>query len=86
MDALYLDGDRVVLQSGRCIGCGLCVSTCPTHSLTLVRKPETEQPKVPRDIVEASLNLARSRGKLGPLSLAKMQLQSKLDRLLAAKE
>jgi hypothetical protein len=52
----------------------------------LVRKPETEQPEVPRDIVEASLKLARSRGKLGALSLAKMQLQSKLDRLLAAKE
>jgi electron transport complex protein RnfB len=86
MEALYLDGDRVVLQSERCIGCGLCVSTCPTRSLTLVRKPETEQPEVPRDIVEASLKLARSRGKLGALSLAKMQLQSKLDRLLAAKE
>jgi NAD-dependent dihydropyrimidine dehydrogenase PreA subunit len=85
MDALYLDGDRVVFNSERCIGCGLCVTTCPTHSLTLVRKPETGQPKPPRDIIEASLNLARSRGKLGPLSLAGMQLRSKLDRLLAAK-
>jgi len=36
-------------------------------------------------MTEAFLNLARERGKLGTLSLAKMQLKSKLDRRLAAK-
>lgn len=86
MEALYLEDDRVLLKSERCIGCGLCISTCPTGSLSLSRKPVSEQPKVPKDYVEANLKLARSRGKLGPLGLAKMQLKSKLDRLLAAKE
>lgn len=47
MDALTLENDQAVLNSTRCIGCGLCVSTCPTGSLTLVRKPESEQIKVP---------------------------------------
>ena len=86
MDALCLEADKVVLKSERCIGCGLCVSTCPTRSLSLTRKPEKAQPKIPRNLLEASLNLARSRGKLGPVDLAKMQLKSKMDRLLAAKE
>jgi electron transport complex protein RnfB len=85
MEALRLDDDKAVLDVDRCIGCGLCVSTCPTGSLTLVRKPDAEQPKVPRDMTEALLNLSRVRGKLGPLSLAKMRIKSKLDRRLAAK-
>jgi electron transport complex protein RnfB len=85
MEALRLDDDKAVLDVDRCIGCGLCVSTCPTGSLTLVRKTDPEQKKVPRNMTEALLNLSRERGKLGPLSLAKMQIKSKLDRRLAAK-
>jgi Fe-S-cluster-containing hydrogenase component 2 len=47
MKALIPEGEKVVLNSARCIGCGLCVSTCPTGSLTLVRKPGSEQPRMP---------------------------------------
>ena len=50
MEALTLGDDHVVLNSDRCIGCGLCVSTCPTGSLTLVRKPASQQIKVPTTI------------------------------------
>jgi ferredoxin len=85
MDAVQMHDDRAVLETDRCIGCGLCVSTCPTGSLTLVRKPHPPHPGVPKDMTEAFIRVARERGKLGPVSLVRMQLKSKLDRLLASK-
>lgn len=78
MEALRLEDEKVVLEIDRCIGCGLCVSTCPTGSLTLVRRPESEQPEVPRTMKDALVKLSRVRGKLGPISVAKMLLKSKL--------
>ncbi|MDM8551622.1 4Fe-4S binding protein [Desulfobacterales bacterium HSG2] len=85
MDALRLEDEKVVLDASRCIGCGLCVSTCPTKSLTLIRKPESEQPDVPKNMIESLVRLGRERGKLGRMSLIRMQLKSKMDRLLAVK-
>jgi electron transport complex protein RnfB len=74
-----------VLDPDRCIGCGLCVSTCPTESLTLQRKPEAEQAEIPRSMTESYIKLARERGKLGTVDMVQMQIKSKLDRLLASK-
>ncbi|MCP4695119.1 MAG: 4Fe-4S dicluster domain-containing protein [Desulfobacterales bacterium] len=85
MEALSMEDEVVVLDADRCIGCGLCVSTCPTDALSLVRKPGSRQPVVPEDMVKATIRLARERGKLGAVEMAKMQLKSKLDRLLAAR-
>jgi len=47
MQALAEDGDRVALNTDRCIGCGLCVSTCPSGALMLVRKPDSERTQPP---------------------------------------
>ncbi len=83
MEAITLDNGKAALNLDRCIGCGLCVTTCPTESLSLVRKPEAEQPYVPKDIVETTMKVGQARGKLGMPQLIGMQIRSKVDRLLA---
>jgi Na+-translocating ferredoxin:NAD+ oxidoreductase subunit B len=50
MQALSPDGDRVAQNADRFIGCGLCVSTCPSGALQLVRKPGWEEIDVPADL------------------------------------
>ncbi len=82
MGALQLDSGHSVLNPDRCIGCGLCVSTCPTDSLVLVRKPDAEQPRVPKGGIQSMIQLGRARGKLGTADLAWMLLKSKMERLL----
>jgi ferredoxin len=83
MDAIHLDDGVAILDLNRCIGCGLCVNTCPTDSFSLLRKPEAEQPFVPRNIVGTNLRLGQARGKLGKGELIGMLAKSALDRLLA---
>lgn len=83
MEALEFDNGAPLLHVDRCIGCGLCVSTCPTGSLSLVRKSEDDQPFVPKDIVDTNIRLGRARGKLKTTDLVMMMVRSKVDRLLA---
>jgi Pyruvate/2-oxoacid:ferredoxin oxidoreductase delta subunit len=78
MEALRRDDGGITLDLGRCIGCGLCVSTCPTKSLTLVRKPSPEQPDVPETMMKTFIKLAQSRGKLKPGGVLKAWLKSKI--------
>ena len=82
MEALQLEADTISLNPDRCIGCGLCVSTCPTDSIRLARKPDSEQPAVPKDIVQNLVQLGKARGKITTPGLMKMMVKSKVDRLL----
>ena len=64
MEALELGENTVALDLDRCIGCGLCITACPTESLAMLRKPESEQPEVPKNMIEAAIKLGKARGKL----------------------
>ena len=86
VDALSLDSGVAEVIVARCIGCGLCVTTCPSESLHLERKPEDQQPEIPKSNTEKYIKLAWKRGKLSPAKLAVMQIKSKFDRLVASKK
>ena len=85
MEALRLDDGIVSRDVDRCIGCGLCVTTCPTECLTLARKPDSEQIRVPRTLAQTYLRLAQSRGKLKAFEIARMAARSAADRTLAGR-
>lgn len=85
MEALELPGGTVTIDLARCIGCGLCVTTCPSEALTLQRKPEAQQPRVPRNVVELNIRMAQARGKLGPGSMIRMVARSAVDRVVSKK-
>ena len=69
-----MKGEKAALKQERCIGCGLCVSTCPAEALMLVRKPEWQQPNIPNNQRE----LFTLRSKLR--AQAKAELANKLER------
>jgi Fe-S-cluster-containing hydrogenase component 2 len=82
MEAIQVNGSAQI-QDERCIGCGLCVTTCDTGALSLERKPEGEQPYIPKDTTENLLRLGRQRGVIKTPDLVMMGLRSKIDRFLA---
>jgi Fe-S-cluster-containing hydrogenase component 2 len=85
MEALSVADKKAVLNLDRCIGCGLCVSTCPTGSLSILRKPKARQPYVPKDVIETHVKIGKAHGKLSVGKMAGMLVKSKVDRLLASK-
>jgi len=62
MDAIVEDDGAYSVLAKRCIGCGVCVSTCPTEAITLQRKPEEEQDKPPKNLMDWSMKRAAERG------------------------
>ncbi len=85
LDAISLPDGTAEIDLDRCIGCGLCVSTCPSGALALVRKPEAEQPAVPRSVVFTYIKIGRLRGKMGVGKLAGMWVKSKVDRVVSGR-
>jgi Fe-S-cluster-containing hydrogenase component 2 len=58
MAAIKKGEDSCQIIDGRCIGCGLCVSACPTEALSMVKKSGMEPP--PKDFLRDTLQRIRS--------------------------
>lgn len=49
MDAISDEGGQVIINRARCIGCGLCVSGCPSDAVRLEKLPDAEIVYPPQD-------------------------------------
>jgi electron transport complex protein RnfB len=45
VDAISME-DSALVDTDKCIGCGVCYPSCSTESITLVPRPEAEQTPV----------------------------------------
>jgi ferredoxin len=63
MEAIEIDATAQV-DLNRCIGCGLCVTTCEDDAMRLRLKAEPEQSVPPKTLFHTYLSLAKERGKI----------------------
>lgn len=62
MDAIEEKDGVYEVISEKCVGCGVCIVKCPTDSITLEGRPESEKVDPPKNIIDWSLQRAHSRG------------------------
>jgi Fe-S-cluster-containing hydrogenase component 2 len=83
MDAIRMDDGIALLDAHKCIGCGLCVSSCPIEAFSLHRKPGPEKPKIPEKLTHAAVKRLWVRGKLGLGRVSSLLIRSQKDRLFS---
>jgi electron transport complex protein RnfB len=64
--AIKVDGERTVISREKCIGCGLCASTCPTGSITMVHKSSAEASPIFSREMEMLQAMGKEKGKKFP--------------------
>ena len=62
VDAIVNEDLAYRVLAERCIGCGACTTSCPTESVRLVRKPESERDTPPANLMQWYQDRAASRG------------------------
>ena len=63
MEAISESDDAYEVNRERCIGCGVCVPTCPSEAISLVRKPEEECIQAPANMVSWMMERSMETGK-----------------------
>ena len=63
MEAIEVVDEIAAINLDHCIGCGLCVTGCPTEAMQLVKKAETDLYEPPKTVAETYMRLAMERGK-----------------------
>lgn len=52
MEAIIEENDEYRVVAQRCIGCGVCVVTCPTESIRLVSRPDADRDPMAKDMLD----------------------------------
>ncbi|MCD4722701.1 MAG: 4Fe-4S binding protein, partial [Desulfobacula sp.] len=60
MEAIKENDEYCEVDAAQCIGCALCVTTCPVEAISLVSKPEISPP--PKNIIEMKIKISKERG------------------------
>jgi Fe-S-cluster-containing hydrogenase component 2 len=64
MEAIDVVDGLATVDLNRCIGCGLCVTTCPDEAILLNKKPEDQLYEPPKTGGETYVRIAKERGKM----------------------
>ncbi|MGD9274571.1 MAG: 4Fe-4S binding protein, partial [Desulfobacterales bacterium] len=59
---------HAIVDPERCLGCGVCVTTCPAQAISLSKKPtEVRPPQTREDLYD--IIMTNKKGRLGKLKL-----------------